>query len=66
MGVTGVEKSHLASHLCCYYITLFWCFLAPSSTHLGGCQRAEGKISGEGPGGGGGLAKIVDTVFDAQ
>jgi hypothetical protein len=36
MGVTGMEKSHPASPLCRYYITLFWCFLAPSGTHLGG------------------------------
>jgi hypothetical protein len=36
MGVTGVEKSDPASRLCRYCITLFWCFLVPSDTHLGG------------------------------
>jgi hypothetical protein len=36
MGVTGVEKSDPACPLCRYCITLFWCFLAPSGTHLGG------------------------------
>jgi hypothetical protein len=36
MGVTELEKSRLACHLCHYCITLFWCFLAPSGTHLGG------------------------------
>jgi hypothetical protein len=39
MGVTRVEKSRLACHLCRYYITLFWCFLAPSGTHLGGLPQ---------------------------
>jgi hypothetical protein len=36
MGVTKVEKSDLACPLCRYCITLFWCFLAPSGTHLRG------------------------------
>jgi hypothetical protein len=36
MGVTGVEKSDPACHLCRYCITLFCCYLAPSGTHLGG------------------------------
>jgi hypothetical protein len=36
MGVTGVEKSDPACPLCRYCIPFFWCFLAPSGTHLGG------------------------------
>jgi hypothetical protein len=36
MGVTEVEKSDPACHLGRYCISLFWCFLVPSGTHLGG------------------------------
>jgi hypothetical protein len=36
MGVTEMEKSHPASPLSRYSITLFWCFLVPSGTYLGG------------------------------
>jgi hypothetical protein len=39
MGVTEVEKSDLAGRLCRYCITLLWCFLVPSGTHLGGCPQ---------------------------
>jgi hypothetical protein len=39
MGVTEMEKSCPASPLCRYYITIFWHFLVPSGTHLGGSRQ---------------------------